>query len=80
MISSTHLLFFLLLLIPRLIFQPFVIGFNGVYFGVKCLSRFSCDQLFATLWTIVHQAPLSMESSGQEYWSWVPCPPPGESF
>ena len=26
-------------------------------------------QLFVTLWTVAHQAPLSMEFSGQEYWS-----------
>ena len=25
--------------------------------------------LFATLWTVVQQAPLSMEFSSQEYWS-----------
>ena len=25
-----------------------------------------------------HQAPLSMEFSGQEYWSGLPCPPPGD--
>ena len=31
----------------------------------------SCDQLFATPWTIAHQAPLSMEFSRQEYWSGV---------
>ena len=34
-------------------------------------------QLFATLWTIAHQAPLSMGFSQQEYWSGLPCPPPG---
>ena len=28
--------------------------------------------------TIAHQAPLSMEFSRQEYWSGLPCPPPGE--
>ena len=33
--------------------------------------------LFATPWTVAHQAPLSMEFSRQEYWSGVPCPPPG---
>ena len=27
--------------------------------------------------TVVHQATLSMEFSGQEYWSGLPCPPPG---
>ena len=24
------------------------------------------------------QAPLSMGFSRQEYWSWLPCPPPGD--
>ena len=42
------------------------------------LSRFSHVQLFATLWTVVHQAPLSMGFSRQEYWSGLPCPPPGD--
>ena len=28
-------------------------------------------------WTAAHQAPLSMEFSGQEYWSKLPCPSPG---
>ena len=39
------------------------------------LSHFSRVQLFATLWTIACQAPLSMGSSRQEYWSGLPCPP-----
>ena len=30
-----------------------------------------------TLWTIAHQAPLSMEFSRQEYWSGLPFPSPG---
>ena len=29
----------------------------------------SCAQLFVTLWTVAHQAPLYMEFSRQEYWS-----------
>ena len=33
------------------------------------LSRFSRVRLFATLWTVAYQAPLSMGFSGQEYWS-----------
>ena len=43
---------------------------------VKCvciLSCFSCVWLFVTPWT-----PLSMGSSRQEYWSGLPCPPPGD--
>ena len=33
---------------------------------------------FATLWTVVRQAPLSMGFFRQEYWSGSPCPPPGD--
>ena len=36
------------------------------------------SDFFATLWTGVHQAPLSMEFSRQEYWSGFPCPSPGD--
>ena len=32
-------------------------------------------QLFAILWTIALQAPLSMEFSRQEYWRGLPFPP-----
>ena len=42
------------------------------------LSHFSCIQLFATLWTVARQAPLSMGFSRQEYWSELLCPPPGD--
>ena len=43
-----------------------------------CLrSHFSHVQLCATLWTVAHQAPLPMGFSKQEYWSGLPCPPPG---
>ena len=38
------------------------------------LSCFSCVQLFATLWTVAHPAPLYMRFSRQEYWSGLPCP------
>ena len=41
-------------------------------------SRFSHVWLFATLWTIAHQAPLSMGFSRQEYWSRLPCRSPGD--
>ena len=32
----------------------------------------------ATPWTVVRQAPLSMEFSRQEYWSGLPFPSPGD--
>ena len=40
----------------------------------KSLSRV---RLFATPWTVAHQAPQSMEFSRQEYWSGLPFPSPG---
>ena len=46
---------------------------------VTCmLSCFSHVQVFATLWIVVHQAPLSVVFSQQEYWSGLPRPPPGD--
>ena len=32
----------------------------------------------ANSWTLACQAPLSMGFSKQEYWSGLPCPPPGD--
>ena len=40
------------------------------------LSRFSHVQLFATLWIVAQQAPLSVGFSRQEYWSGLPFPTP----
>ena len=42
---------------------------------VKSLSHI---QLFVTPWTVAHRAPASMGFFRQEYWSGVPCPPPGD--
>jgi len=42
---------------------------------VKLLSRV---RLFATPWTVAHQAPPSMGFSKQENWSGVPFPSPGD--
>ena len=35
-------------------------------------------RLFATLWTVAHQVPLSMGFSKQEYGSGLLFPPPGD--
>ena len=45
----------------------------------RCLraKSLSCVLLFATPWSVAHQAPLSMGFSRQEYWSGLACPPPG---
>ena len=38
----------------------------------------SCAQLFAMVWTVALQAPLSMGFFRQEYWSGLPFPPLGD--
>ena len=44
----------------------------------KIYRSLSHVQLFATLWTVAHQAPPSMGFSRQEYWSWFPFSSPGD--
>ena len=39
--------------------------------------HFCCVQLFATPQTVAQQAPLTTGFTGQEYWSGLPCFPPG---
>ena len=45
---------------------------------VCCVLLLSRVRLFVTTWTVAHQALLSMGFSRHEYWSGLPCPPPGE--
>ena len=42
------------------------------------LSPFHCVWLFATLWTIAHQAPLIHAILQARILEWLPCPPPGD--
>ena len=57
------------------IFQAFVKTCDT---HVCMLSHLSRVWLCVTLWTLAGQAPLSMGFSKQEYWSGLPCPPPGD--
>ena len=41
-------------------------------------SRFIHVRLFATVWTVACQVPLSMGFSSQKYWSGLSCPSPGD--
>ena len=41
------------------------------------VSHFYHFRLFATLWIVARQVSPSMGFSRQEYWSGLPCPPPG---
>ena len=49
----------------------------NVIIMLKVLVTQSCLTL-CTLWTVAHQAPLSMEFSRQEYWSRLPFLSPGD--
>ena len=42
-----------------------------------CALVLSFIELFATPWTVAHQAPLSLGFSRQEYWNGLPFLPPG---
>ena len=48
-----------------------------MYACISHIKSLQSYRLFATLWTITFQAPLSKGFSMQ-YWSGSPCPPPGD--
>ena len=51
--------------------------FHSIH-GIVCVCEsLSCVQLFATPWSVAHQALLSMKLLRQEYWSGLPFPSPG---
>ena len=50
---------------------------QGPFYSYSMGWPFIHHWLFATPWTIAHQAPQSMEFSRQEYWSGLPFPSPG---
>ena len=58
-------------------YDPHMYDFK-IHIIYVCVQLFSGVQLFSTLLTVAHQAPLSMGLSRQEYWSGLPCPPPGD--
>ena len=55
-----------------------ILNLNGKAKELCVCQSLSCVCLFATPWTVAHQAPLSMGISRQEYWSGMPCPSPGD--
>ena len=52
--------------------------FVSSYLWVRVCYSLSHVLLFATPWTVSHQAPLSMKFSRKEYWSELPFPSPGD--
>ena len=49
-----------------------------MHLGVLSVKSLSRVQLFATPWTVAHQAPPSMGFSRQEYWTGLPFPSQGD--
>ena len=52
------------------------VGSRSTY--TVCTPSLSWVQLFMTLWSVAHQAPLSTGFFRQEYWNGLPFPPPGD--
>ena len=59
-------------------FALYLSSWYGLWNRKVKVKSFSRVRLFATRWTVVHQAPLSMGFSRQEYWSGLPFPSPGD--
>ena len=62
-----------------------VLGFKRLLVTGECVcvcvcvqSHLSCVQFFEIPGTVAHYASLSMQFFSQEYWSGLPCPPPGD--
>ena len=65
------------------IFQARVLEWGAIAFStvINCLCVCSVLSVMSdseTLWTVACQAALSMGFSRQDYWSGLPCPPPGD--
>ena len=76
----SHVIFSFWISFTKMCSKQLSILYNFSKFGILfvCALSLSHVQLFATLWTVVCQTPLSMWFSSQEYWSGVPFPPPGD--
>ena len=63
---------------PGMSHMIFALWFFFFEFCICVVQVHCCVRLFVTPWTVAHQAPLSMGFPRQEYWSGLPCPPPGD--
>ena len=76
-----QLIFHLLVCVVFLWDIPNCIIFNNCKTWIQPCCVLSCSGrvwFFATLWTLAHQAPLSMGFSRQEYWIRLPFPSSGD--
>ena len=58
--------------------NPFTKVLLFFFLNNSCAYSLSSVQFPVTLWTAAHQAPLSIGFFGQEFWSGLPFPPPGD--
>ena len=56
------------------VFPLWILGFCTTC----CAQSLQLCLTLCNLWTVAYKAPLSMGFSRQEYWSGLPCPPPGD--
>ena len=77
-ISFLSLFLFLLSFLDSQTLFPLAGSLQSRAVDACVLSCFSCVLLLTTLWTVAHQAPLSMTFFRQEYWSGLPFPAPGD--
>ena len=63
--------------IPNILLAPFYVSH---FYSLLCMHVWLLSHawLFKTPWTVAWQVPLSTGFSRQEYWSGLPCPPPGD--
>ena len=56
------------------------IFWNNGWLKYQCVMQTESSSVwvYATLWTVACQAPLSMRFPRKEYWSGLPCPPLGD--
>ena len=50
----------------------------SLYLSMSMLLLSHFSHFFVTPWTVAYQAPLSMGFPRKQYWSGLPCPPPGD--
>ena len=76
----SHKCFLVYSISPTLVEKGKLWGMRGVLFcnWDACMCAKSRPALCNPIWTVAHWAPLSMEFFRQEYWSGLPCPPPGD--
>ena len=67
-----------LVLVGKAMLSKYLIQFSADGWG--CVPTLNCSVISdsVTLWSIAHQAPLSMEFSRHEYWNGLPFPSPGD--